>query len=331
MRPVATVARMRARLPRRPARADPGRRGAERQRRPSRVLLAGSFSIDNPDRPVTTAGDLLACEVAAHWLDGAGVAHDVALAPPFQGGVDWRAVEPSDYSHVVWVCGPVGQGRKQTAFRDRFRGSTLVGLDVTMLDDLEPWNPFDVLVERDSVRAQRPDISLLADERHPPVVGLCLIHRQRHYARARHDAVQAAFQRLIASRPMSVVAIDTVIDSGSPGRRSPGEVGALLARMDVVLTNRLHGLVLSLKHGVPAVAVDGVEGGAKVSRQARALGWPVVLGVDSLTDERLAASFEYCLTPEARGKADAAGRQGRQAAARVEREFLAALGAAAPD
>jgi hypothetical protein len=319
---------VRARLPRRLTRGGAGRRGSGPRRPSARVLLAGSFSIDNPDRPVTTAGDLLACEVAAEWLDRAGIAHDVAFAPPFHGGVDWRAVEPSDYSHVVWVCGPVGQGRKQTAFRDRFRDSTLVGLDVTMLDDLDPWDPFDVLVERDSRRVQRPDISLLAAERHPPVVGLCLIHHQRHYARARHDDVEAAFERLIASRPMSVVRIDTVIDSGSPGRRCPGEVGALLARMDVVLTNRLHGLALSLKQGVPAVAVDGVEGGAKVSRQAQALGWPV-LGVDSLTDERLAASFEYCLSPEGREAAAAARRHGVEAAARVEQEFLAALGVVA--
>jgi hypothetical protein len=317
---------VRVRLPRRLTRGGAEGRGSGARPRPVRVLLGGSFSIDNPDRPVTTAGDLMAGEVAGEWLDRAGIAHDVALSPPFHGGVDWRAVDPADYSHVVLVCGPVGQGRKQTAFRERFRDSTLVGLDVTMLDDLEPWNPFDVLVERDSRRVQRPDISLLAAEPHPPVVGLCLIHHQRHYARARHDDVEAAFERLIASRPMSVVRIDTVIDSGSPGRRSPGEVGALLARMDVVLTNRLHGMVLSLKHGVPAVAVDGVEGGAKVSRQARALGWPVVLGVDSLSDERLAASFDYCLTPEGREAAQGARRRGLESAARVEQEFLAALG-----
>lgn len=294
------------------------------------MLLAGSFSIDNPERPVTTAGDLLACQVAADWLARAGVPHDVAMGAPFEGGVDWRGVQPSDYSHVVWVCGPVGQGRKQTAFRRRFERSTLVGLDVTMLDHLEPWDPFDVLVERDSRHHERPDISILAPERHPPVVGLCLIHHQRHYAAARHDAVEAAFERLIASRPMSVVPIDTVIDSASPGRRSPAEVGALLARMDVVLTNRLHGMVLSIKHGVPAVAVDGVEGGAKVSRQARALGWPVVLGVDALTDDQLAAGFEYCLSQEGRDKAAAARRHGLAAAARVEHEFLAALGVASP-
>jgi polysaccharide pyruvyl transferase WcaK-like protein len=128
---------------------------------------------------------------------------------------------------------------------------------------------------------------------------------------------------------MSVVRIDTVIDTASPGRRTPAEVAALLARMDVVLTNRLHGMVLSIKHGVPVVAVDGVEGGAKVSRQARALGWPVVLGVDSLTDEQVAGAFEYCLSPDGRQKAIRARQQGLESAARVEQEFLAALGVSA--
>ena len=51
-----------------------------------------------------------------------------------------------------------------------------------------------------------------------------------------------------------------------------------------------------------------------------------MLGVDSLTDERLAASFEYCLSPEGREAAAAARRHGVEAAARVEQEFLAALG-----
>src|SRR5437016_6221025 len=40
--------------------------------------------------------------------------------------------------------------------------------------------------------------------------------------------------------------------------RTPSEVESLIARMDLVLTTRLHGMVLALKHGVPAVAVDPV-------------------------------------------------------------------------
>jgi polysaccharide pyruvyl transferase WcaK-like protein len=46
---------------------------------------------------------------------------------------------------------------------------------------------------------------------------------------------------------------------------------------DVVVTTRLHGLVLALKQGVPVLAVDPVAGGARVATQAAAWGWPVLL------------------------------------------------------
>ena len=51
----------------------------------------------------------------------------------------------------------------------------------------------------------------------------------------------------------------------------------MIGRADVVVTTRLHGLVLALKQGVPALAVDPVAGGAKVAAQAAVWGWPVLL------------------------------------------------------
>ncbi len=40
-------------------------------------------------------------------------------------------------------------------------------------------------------------------------------------------------------------------------------VAAVVARLDVVVSTRLHGLVLALRAGVPCVAVDPVGGGAR--------------------------------------------------------------------
>jgi Polysaccharide pyruvyl transferase len=51
----------------------------------------------------------------------------------------------------------------------------------------------------------------------------------------------------------------------------------VIARADVVVTTRLHGLVLALTQGMPVLAVDPVAGGAKVATQAAAWGWPVLL------------------------------------------------------
>jgi hypothetical protein len=66
-----------------------------------KVLVAGWFSFEDMG---ATAGDLMARDVACDWLHAAGHACDVALAPPFVGGVDWRAVDPEAYSHVGRVA-----------------------------------------------------------------------------------------------------------------------------------------------------------------------------------------------------------------------------------
>lgn len=300
-----------------------GRRGGSSGR--SRVLLTGYFSFDGN---VTTAGDLLAGEVAGDWLDRADVQFDVALAPKYGDGVDWERADPRDYTHLLWVCGPMTRGPRQTALRERFAACRLVALDVSRLDELGDWSPYHAIVERDSATVARPDISVLAgpERELPPVAGLALIAGQREYGeRGRHDAVAEAFAGLIAARELAVVSIDTVIKPGRAGRRTPGEVEALLARMDVVLTNRLHGLALAIKHAVPVVAVDAVQGGAKLSRQGAALGWPV-LGVESAGLEALQRGLDFCLRAEGRQAAAAARERALAGAAAVEAEFLAALG-----
>jgi polysaccharide pyruvyl transferase WcaK-like protein len=69
------------------------------------------------------------------------------------------------------------------------------------------------------------------------------------------------------------------------GLRNPAEVESLIARMDVVLTTRLHGTVLALKNGVRAIAIDPIAGGAKIQRQTATIGWPLCINADSLTEE----------------------------------------------
>src|SRR3712207_4623564 len=56
-----------------------------------------------------------------------------------------------------------------------------------------------------------------------------------------------------------------------------------LFRSDVVVSMRLHALVLGLKHGRPVVACDPIAGGAKVTSQAEALDWPLVVPAEELT------------------------------------------------
>src|SRR4051812_46607855 len=101
-----------------------------------RCLVAGWFSFEQMG---ATAGDLLTKDVVVGWLDRAGLAYDVAYAPPFEGGVDWRTVDPSDYNAVTFVCGPFGNGDPLTSFLEKFAGRPLYGVNLTMLDSLENW------------------------------------------------------------------------------------------------------------------------------------------------------------------------------------------------
>jgi Polysaccharide pyruvyl transferase len=287
-----------------------------------KVLVAGWFSFDEMG---ATAGDLLARDLVCEWLGQAGRPHDVATAPPFTGGVDWRRVDPRDYSEVVFVCGPCGNGAPLTDFLECFAGRRLVGLNLSMLEPLEVWNPFDLLLERDSSAASRPDISFASTVRPVPVVGVVLVHRQSEYERGMHDPVGRAIARLLAERELSAVSIDTRLDENRTGLRTPAEVESLIARMDVVVTTRLHGLVLALKHGIPALAVDPVRGGAKVMRQAETVGWPIAVCAEDASPERLGRSFDECLTPRARSRAKACGFKAGASVSEIRRGFLDGL------
>lgn len=262
-----------------------------------RILIVGWFSFESAH---ATAGDLLACEVLRQWVEEAGCAYDVAMAPPFSGGVNLRTIDPAQYSHLIFVCGPFQQRSLEARLLNRFSHCRLIGLNVSMGIPPTKWNPFDFLVERDSVEKVHPDISFLSKRALVPVIGICLL--EEHEGQMTEVANQA-IRSLVSSRECASVAIDTRLDVNSTGLRTPAEVESLLARMDVVLTTRLHGTALSLKNGVPVIAIDPQPGGGKVSRQAQVLGWPCLFRADALDPLALRGALDFCLSDEARSLA----------------------------
>jgi Polysaccharide pyruvyl transferase len=287
-----------------------------------KALVAGWFSFEVGH---ATAGDLLAADLVCEWLESADYSYDVALAPPFRGGVDWRTVAPQNYSDVVFVCGPfTNRSGLELEFLSHFTGCRIIGVNLSMLKPLHVWNPFDVLLERDSSAGGRPDIVFLSSQAQVPTVGTVLLE---HGSEARTYAANAAIGRLVDSREISVVDIDTRLDieGNSTGLRSPAEIESLIARMDFIVTTRLHGMVLALKNGVPALAIDPYAGGAKVRRQAETVGWPVIFNVDALTDEALQEAFDYCLTADARAKARECYKQAMTTNREMRDEFILSL------
>ena len=285
-----------------------------------RVLVAGWFSFELMG---ASAGDLLARDVVCSWLERAGHRCDVAVTPPLSGGVDWRTADPASFDAVVFVCGPVGDSPPLTDLLARFSGCRLVGVDVSLLQSRSEWNPFDVLYERDSALTSRPDLSLASSEPLVPLAGLLLIDTQPEYGgRDHHKKADAAIRRLAEARTMAAIPIDTRLDANKTGLRTAAEIESVIARMDLVLTTRLHGLVLSMKNGVPAIAIDPVAGGAKVSRQAATLGWPLIFDADTVTDRQLQEAFDYCRTEDARQQVEICRRRAVQALEQLRIEFI---------
>jgi hypothetical protein len=202
----------------------------------------------------------------------------------------------------------------------------MVGVNLSMLQNLQEWNPFDLLLERDSSEAVRPDLVFLTEQPPVPVVGLILVHPQNEYgARGRHQQANEAAQRLIDSREMAVVPIDTRLDDNQVGLRSAGEVEALITRMDAVITTRLHGMVMAIKNGVPPLVLDPIAGGAKIVRQAQAIDWPLTFLADEVSDEQLQAGLAFCLSPQGRAAASQTRDRARDLLRDVRARFVAGI------
>jgi len=262
-----------------------------------KALIAGWFSFEHGH---ATAGDLLALDVTCEWMQQAGYSYDIAYDPPFEGGVNWRVISPDQYSHVIFVCGPFEQGAYEAEFLSRFSACRLIGLNLSMLEDMHKWKPFDLLLERNSSEEVRPDMVFLSNEPKVPVVGVCLVEP---YPGALDAVANEAINRLIAKRPMAIVHIDTRLDKNGTYLRSKAEVESLIANVDVLLTTRLHGAVMAIKNGVPVVPIDPEAGGAKIVLQMKKIGWPFVFQADALDDKKLLDAYDYCLTEAARQKA----------------------------
>jgi hypothetical protein len=290
-----------------------------------RALLTGHFS---------TVGDIECLEIVRHWLGEMGIPYDIApfsesVRAKLPGATDLATVDPCSYSHLVMICGPVWKEQLEELQVDlaRFRHCVRIGINLSLIAPVQVWNPFDVLLERDSNRVIRPDLTLLADTKSVPVVvGRCLVRKQSSYAgRERHDQARQLFDDLIQRRDFAALDLDTRWYRDGNGLRTPAHFMSALQRIDLLFTNRLHGMVYALKAGVPVVAIDAIEGGAKVSAQAEAIGWPQCIPIESATPERLDAAVAWCLLPQAREVISSCRKGVLPELEEVKHEFLTAM------
>ncbi|HEX6472516.1 MAG TPA: polysaccharide pyruvyl transferase family protein [Streptosporangiaceae bacterium] len=273
-----------------------------------RVLIVGWPSFVEG---VATAGDVLAMEAAGRRLEAAGVPHDMAWSPVFRpGGLTLDRAEPRRYTHLLFVCGPL-HGPDVEELHRRYAHCRRVAVGVSVTDGHAPAAAgFDALIPRDGVNgtgsASRHDLSadVPADRPGVPVVGVVPAPPQPEYGRrGRHDQAAARLLDWLRARDCARVPIDTRLDPREWRLcATAAQLESVIARLDLVVTMRLHGLVLALKNGVPALAIDPIDGGAKVSAQARAWDWPAALTLP-LDEAALEREWAWCLSAEGRAAA----------------------------
>lgn len=254
--------------------------------------------------------------MVAGWLRDAGVDHDVAWAPYLERGVDWRDVDPAGYTHLVFVSGPLADRPLLRELSEAFAGVQRWAVNVSVVEK-SARGLFDRVWERDAPGLARPDLAVEGPVPDLPVVAVAFTPVQGEYGeRSQAERVRGAIEEWLADRALPWFELDMDLYE-KPHARRPAQVEALVRRADVVVSMRLHALVLGLKHGRPVVACDPIAGGAKVTGQAAALDWPLVVPVEELTAEALDAALDRCLSGELAGRVRAAGEWGRAGNARA--------------
>jgi hypothetical protein len=258
-----------------------------------RALVAGWFSFEGRK---ATFGDVHAMEVVRPWLEELDCPYDIAGQPQNRvDGVDINLIDPKEYSIFIFVCGPWGGGG---SLLQRFSHCLKIGVDLSIRNSS---HGFDLIFPREFASTHAPDLAFDAKSNEVDVVGVALVHPQPAFGdRQRHAEVQMAVDRYFESSGAARIQLDTLLHENTAGIEGVAQLEAMIRRVDVVITSRLHGLVYSLKNGIPAVAIDPIAGGAKVTSQASALNWPILLEGDGIDSGKIALAIQHAKTLDAK-------------------------------
>ncbi|GAB3734145.1 polysaccharide pyruvyl transferase family protein [Amycolatopsis oliviviridis] len=288
-----------------------------------RALVIGWASFRHGE---ATAGDVLGMRQVDEVLSTIGLPHDLAWSPVYRPHeLSYEEVDPARYSHVVFACGPAHGWQVREVHR-RFAHCHRIAVGVSVIDpEDETVTGFHEVLARDRDGIGSPDLSLTAPTDEVLVTGVILAPAQGEYGEAgRHADVHGSLTEWIAGVDCARVPLDTRLAASDWERcETPDQFTSILSHLDVVVTTRLHGLVLGLRAGVPVLAVDPIAGGGKVSAQADALGWPALVNAeDAGSPQALDSWWRWCSSVQGRSVAALRALPSDNA---VVRDFVRAL------
>ena len=186
----------------------------------------------------------------------------------------------------MFVCGPL-HGEQFFELHTRFAALRRIAVGVSVINPADPaCAGFALVLARDGAAAA--PVRDLASLVHPvippqvPVVGVALAAGQGEYgARRRHEEVTGRLTHWGAARRAPPVVLETRLDTRDWRLCSTADAfQALLSRLDIVVTTRLHGLVLALQGRHPG------SGGGPGGRRGQSHRPGGGLGLARLPDRR---------------------------------------------
>ena len=259
-----------------------------------RAIVVGHFSFPGSRG---TFGDIEASEIVCDWLEESGIEFDVASnLEDGVKGVDISLIDETKYGIFIFVCGPwYPDGRIQSTLLKKFDHCLKIGVNLTTFE--EGLAGFDYLLSRDNFQDKNADIAFAKVVNKIPVVGIILVDRQKKYGiKQRHLYIRSVITEYLKKGDLAPIWLDTNANLNIMKISNKNQFESILSRTDVVVTNRLHGLVLSLKNAIPVIAIDPVAGGGKVTAQVKALGWPILISAEEFSEEKLHQTINYCLS-----------------------------------
>jgi hypothetical protein len=264
------------------------------------ILWWGSFPYGQ-----VTIGDYMSVVALCDALTRRGIAFDIvrreAAFEPIPSIAEYSSKERSfdpetapEYAACAFVCGPLPSewpdGRARLlAFSNARR--IAVGASLGTEQGREhALRTFHTLLCRDGFGRAWMDMSLAcnwpANLRHQREgIAVCWRGHEAFYGEICANApVEAIAAALLDAEKRTAKSITTDIKAW------PSDIHTLdrqFGDFDTMLTTRLHGTLLCLRNRTPFVSVDQQIGGGKVTAVARAVQWPLAIGVESLSFVKL--------------------------------------------
>lgn len=266
-----------------------------------RAIICGYFSIE---KEVNTVGDLMVLSTLTNWLKEINVEYDIIS--DFLGSeytvIPLDKVIVDNYDVLIFVCGPIFDYPPLIDFIQKFRSIKRIALNVSVIENSPIIvSMFDTIIPRDSSISTNYDMALeYKINSSVPVIGLILVGPQHEYLNQRHSKVEEIIGQVLNEINAAVIRIDTKVPYNEYELKNEQQIASTIAKMDMVITTRLHGSLLALKEHVPFIAIDPIPKSAKVSRQVNKIGWPYLINVDDLTSDKLIGLVNQALSVEAK-------------------------------